>query len=178
MPKKKFPKKEMDQLIAVLRGNDQMAMWETLDRMKLSPKDMPFWNPLKVFFTETYLGLGSWGAKYSHHGEYSPKNEWAKAKIRSFVSRRKYARAIDALSFDSSSQFRQAIVLRCQLEWRRILAAPDRFLRKLSGEQKMLIEFFVQRPGLRRIVGGYIIQFYDPLTADHFYKKSSVCVVM
>jgi len=52
-------------------------------------------------------------------------------------------------------------------EWCRILAAPDRFLGESTGDdQKSLLNFFVQCPGLRRLVGGAMARFYDPFTAD------------
>ena len=51
------------------------------------------------------------------------------------------------------------IVSQCQLEWCRILAAPDRFLGKSRGEQKMIIEFFVQRPVRRLSVCMYVCMY-------------------
>ena len=64
--------------------------------------------------------------------------------------------------------------------WCRIFAAPDRFLGKSTGNQKMLINFFIQYPGLRRVVGGAMTRFYDPCTADclNTSKKSDGCIVM
>lgn len=63
-------------------------------------------------------------------------------------------------------------------QWCRIFSTPTRFLRRASGEQKMLVNFFAQRPGLKKLVGGLVARFYDPRTAPSFDRGNTKCVVM
>lgn len=78
---------------------------------------------------------------------------------------------------------RQVRVLRSQpmqktaRQWCRIFSTPERFLKRVSGPEKMLVDFFIGRPGLRRLIGGLLARYYNPCNAAPLESQKK-CVVM
>lgn len=61
-------------------------------------------------------------------------------------------------------------------QWCRIFSMAERCLARAPGPSKLLVDFFVGRPGLRRQVGGLIASYYNPCTAESL--DTSSCIVM
>ena len=86
----------MQQLKEVLGSEDKAAMWELLNKLKLSPEDKPYYIAGSVGYTRYYDIYGGYGTD-------GPRND--RASIRRCVNQEKITHAISALSHDTFKQF-------------------------------------------------------------------------
>ena len=67
-------------------------------------------------------------------------------------------------------QARQQVYTACRRQWCRVLV-QNKKRGKWKGPLKDMLDFFTVYPGLQMFIGGLVLRFYDPATADSFGKR-------
>ena len=62
----------------------------------------------------------------------------------------------------------------CRRQWCRVLVKNEK-RDKLKGALGDMFDFFTVYPGLQMFVGGLVLRFYDPATADCFDPATADC---
>ena len=102
MSRKHISAQDLDTLKAVLMGTDALAMWRELDRLELSPMDMPVQGGS---FQPCRLASGATTRRQAL-GYHMPRPMTSvPMSIRVYVKYKKYSVASAALAYDSSKAY-------------------------------------------------------------------------
>ena len=167
---------EMEQLRQALHGEDPVAIWKVMQQLGLSPNDEPYGSYMRYTGVKKYWYRLNLKGPWKVGGGYYDRTD--NVSIRRYAYEQKLAVANAALADGSFEQFQLYQNMRTVREWCRIVSTPKQFLVRARGPVKLLLEFFVARPGLRRQIGGRIARYYNPCTTEANTKhKSKSCVM-
>ena len=195
MPKKKqITESSMGLLRRTLKGYDKTAIWAVLKRLKLSPKDAPFYSVEEIdeedLVSDEPWGFGSDDVSYIRHHYYlgDVDGDNRSVSVLDFATRKNYTNAMAALSHGTFEDFKLFEEFKADQakghkhgtvrQWRRAFVNPQYCLSRLEVREpsatgltslfatEMLMKFFVSHPGLRRFIGIKVSLYYNPCNAE------------